>query len=131
MKKKNSHSTVLLLLASQPQPQIASLKRWFREHRFLTCETTDIYQALEDISDFTTASRPDVVLLEISSFVKDFPVIRKLVQPLSGSGDVKIVAINDSGTILDENDCFVGSLKQIKTELGKIIPGHLTARAVN
>lgn len=121
MKQEFTHLPVILLLDGNAIDN-DYIKDWFKQSRFSTSETVDIFQALEEISDFTVRCRPDVVLLEVSSLAEDFFAVRKMVQTSSGECEFPIFALSDSGKIINHKECFEGNLTQLKTQLNKIIP---------
>jgi len=128
MKQEHTHLPVILLLDGNAIDNDC-VKEWFKTSRFLTSETVDIFQALEEISDFTVRCRPDVVLLEVSSLTKDFFTVRKMVKTSSGQCEFPIFALSDSGKIINHKECFEGNLTQLKTQLNKMIPELAHTRA--
>lgn len=98
------------------------LKKWFEESRFLTSEATDIFQAFEEISDFTVSRSPDVILLEVTSLTEDFFTVREAVQILSGKGNIPIFALSDKGKTINEDGCIEGSFTKLTAELDRVIP---------
>lgn len=129
MNREIIHRTVILLLETNSEMDNGSIKNWFKKSRFLTNETADVFEALEEISDFTVRFRPDVVLLEVNSLKEDFDRIRKMIQTPSGKCEFPIFALSDSGNIINDKECFEGNLAQIKTELDKMIPKAARAAA--
>lgn len=129
MKQANTFQTVILLLDGKSRTDTDFIKGWFKKSRFLTSETTSIFQALEEISDFTVRSRPDVVLLETDSLPEDFSVIRQMIQTPSGGTEFPIFVLSDSGKNAHSEQCFTGSFTQLTTRLDKMIPKFTKARA--
>jgi len=122
MGDENMHQSVILLLDGSPSADNKFIKRWFRKSRFLTCECADIFHALEEISDFTTPHRPDVVLLEVASMPDDFQVIKRMTQTHSGPSELLIFAFSEGGKVVDDCDCFEGNLSQLEARLNRMIP---------
>ncbi len=122
MNREMIHHTVILLLDGNSVTDTGFIKDWFKRSRFLTNETTDIFQALEEISDFTVRSRPDVILLEVNSLKEEFSLIQKMMQSSSGKCEYPIFALTDTGKIINDNKCFEGNLAQVKAQLDKMIP---------
>jgi len=98
------------------------LKKWFEESRFLTSEATDIFQALEEISDFTVSRSPDVILLEVGSLAEELFTIREAVQIFSDEGNIPIFALTDKGKTINDDECFEGSFTKLTAELDRVIP---------
>jgi CheY-like chemotaxis protein len=122
MRHENEHQPVILLLDGGPSADNKFIKRWFQKSRFLTCEATDIFQALEDVSDFTMPQRPDVVLLEVKSMPEQFQVIRKMIQTPAGQSEMPIFAFSESGKRINHKECFEGNLAELEARLNQMIP---------
>src|SRR5689334_20737716 len=108
------HPVILLIDGNGSKNK--SVKNWLRKSRFLTCETTDVFQALEEISDFTMRSRPDVVLLEVESLSEDFFFVKEVIQTSGGRDATSIFALSESGKKVTDNECFEGNLNQVKAK---------------
>lgn len=98
------------------------LKKWLEESRFLTSEAADIFQVLEEISDFTVSCSPDVILLEVRSLNEDFSAVREAVQNLSGKDNLPIFALSDKEKNINCDGCFQGDFTKLTAELNRIIP---------
>jgi hypothetical protein len=127
MNREIIHRTVILLLEENSETDICFVKEWFKKSRFLTNETSDVFDALEEISDFTTRSRPDVVLLEVESLRDDFIKLKKMIQTASGKCEFPVFALSESGKIINDNECFEGNLAQVKARLDQMIPKQARA----
>lgn len=122
MRHETTHQPVILLIDGSAAADNRFIKRWFQKSRFLTCEATDIFQALEEISDFTMPQRPDVILLEVASMPNDFQVVKRLTQVTLGQNVLPIFAFSEGGKIVDDCDCFEGNLAQLEAKLNSLIP---------
>jgi hypothetical protein len=128
--QKNTCSAAILLLGSMPQTENGEIKQWFEKSRFLTGEATDIFQALEIISDFTMRKCPEVILLDIDSFADDFPFINKMVSAMTIDGEISILALSNSGKNIRNKNYFEGNFAEIRTQLDKILPEHRRSAAI-
>jgi hypothetical protein len=122
MKKGNICSAVILLLCSKKKDENGAIKKWLKKSRFFTSEAQDIFQALELISDFTLARRPEVVLLDFDSSTGSLPELNKMVSVMSDDGDVSLVALSDSAKKDVCKDYFEGNFAEVKLELNKMMP---------
>ena len=122
MRHENTHQPVILLLDGSPSADNKFIKRWFRRSRFLTCEAENIFDALEEISDFTKSERPDVVLLEVASMPDDFQIIKRMTQTHSGPSELLIFAFSEGEKVVNDGDCFEGNLAQLEARLNVMIP---------
>ena len=128
MRHENEHQPVILLLDGSRSADNKFVKRWFQKSRFFTCEATDIFQALEDVSDFTTPRRPDVILLEVKSIPDDFYVVKKMIQTPAGQTEMPIFALSEKGSLVNHSECFEGNLAQLEAKLNQMIPTGAKAR---
>jgi len=128
MGREYTHQSVILLINGNAAADNRFVKQWLRNSRFLIGEATDIFQALEELSDFTVCRRPDVILLEVDSLATDFLMVREMVQNLFAHSCLPILALSESGKILNHKDCFEGNLTQLKTQLEKIFPKFTQTR---
>ena len=80
----NQQMPVIVLMDKDTSGDQAMIRQWFEDSRFSTCEASNVFEALEHLSDFTIGSRPDVVLLDVDccedqllfvSEVSDLPVM--------------------------------------------------------
>jgi hypothetical protein len=122
MRYENTHQSVILLLDGNTSADNKFIKNWFQESRFLTSEATDIFQALEEIADFTTPQRPQVILLEVLSIPDDFQTIKRVTQTFAGHTGLPIFAFSENGKIVNDRECFEGNLAQLTEKLDGLIP---------
>ena len=128
MKHQHTHQPVILLIDGSATADCKFIKAWFQKSRFCTSVATDVFQALEEVSDFTTPRRPDVVLLEVESLQDDFQMVRALFQPPSGKCETQIFALSQSGNVINDQECFEGNLSQLEARLNLIIPQSTVSR---
>jgi DNA-binding response OmpR family regulator len=128
MRHEITHQPVILLIDGSPAADNTFIKRWFQKSRFLTCEATDIFHALEEVSDFTMPQRPDVILLEIAPLPDGFQALKTMAQTLSGQNELPIFAFSESGKIIDGCECFEGNLAQLAAKLDGMIPVYNETR---
>ena len=116
---------VIVLMDKETSDERSVVLEWFENSRFLTCEAADVFEALEEISDFTVATRPDVILLDVESCDGDFQLIHDTIEPSPETLDLPILALAPDGEDLKSGipgSCFRGSLGQVAARLDKLIP---------
>jgi DNA-binding response OmpR family regulator len=128
MRHENTHQPVILLIDGSPSADNTFIKRWFQKSRFLTCEASDIFHALEEVSDFTMPQRPDVILLEVASMPESFQSLKTIAQTLSGQNEPPIFAFSESGKAIDDCECFEGNLAELEAKLNGMIPVYSDAQ---
>lgn len=123
MRHETTHQPVILLIDANPTTDNKFIKRWFEKSRFLTCEKTDIFEVLEEISDFTKSERPDVILLEVESITDGFQIVKTLTHSaVAGQNEPQILALSESGAVINDCECFEGNLAQLAAKLDGMIP---------
>src|SRR5688500_2273790 len=128
--QKFTHTSVILLLDGKAATDNGFVRKWFEKSRFSAIEVSDVFQALEEISDFTIRCRPDVILMEVGSLSEDFPVIKNVIQTsLSAQPECPIFAFSNSGEIIDKKENFEINFSQLEARLNEIIPNLSYVRA--
>lgn len=122
MKHRKTPATIILLLDEHSASNNKFIKEWLGKSSFVINETNDVFQILEDLSDFTTRSRPNVVLLTVDSLEQDYFTIQNMMQTFSDSDDFPILALSDSGKVVNDKNCFEGNLAEVKAQITKVLP---------
>jgi len=91
---------------------------WLDNSRFSTCEASNVFEAFEELSDFTIKERPDVVLLNVDSCENQASLMRDM----SGMEDLAVMALSSGSSYVATDGCFQGNLGQLATHLDKLIP---------
>ncbi len=105
------------------------IKKWFEKNSFNLSEAADVFQALEEISDFTVRRRADIILLSVESLSGEFSVINEIVKSFCNDTNISLMALSESGNVINHKDCFEGNLLQIKNQFIKTTPALSNARA--
>lgn len=117
MVREQRNVPVIVLMDKDSSNDQAMIRQWFEDSRFATCEVSNVFDALEQLSDFTIKSRPDVVLLDVDSCEDELPLLREVsdlpVMALSG----KAASRNSSGA-----KSYYGSFGQVVSQLDEMIP---------
>ena len=122
MTSVNQHPPILLLIDGSTAGDTNSIKLWFENSRYLTWEATDIFDAIEEISDFTVQNRPDVVLIETSPRYKDTLFIRTIVESLPGDAHMPVIDFPEFGHSADGDATLEKSLARLDIRLDQLIP---------
>jgi hypothetical protein len=129
MKQKVNHQSVILLVEECSKENVL-IKNWLESNNFSTRETKNIYDALDEISDFTVDHCPDVFMLPVSSPVNDFATIEELVQIYSESGDIFVTTFSDADGVGVNRDAFSRQFSSAKTNID-VLPRAAVAPANN
>ena len=108
---------VIVLMDNDSTGGQSEIREWFEHSRFATCEASNIFEALEQLSDFTLRTRPDVVLLGVDSCEDDLPMV-------SNVAGLPTMAISGKKHPFSKGkgQYFHANLGQVATHLDKLIP---------
>jgi DNA-binding response OmpR family regulator len=126
--KKKVHTPVILVVGEDGRKD-ALIRDWCENSRFKIVETMNIFEALEEASDFTIEKCPDVIILETGSFQSDLTIIKELLGALNRGKCPPVFLYSQSDETLDMNDGYTqGDLTLISSELDKIFPQVMSQR---
>lgn len=121
------HPPVILLLGERTRGS-DSVDRWLAESRYSAIEAADVFQALEQISDFTLRDRPDVVFMHVDSIAAELNLVQTIVTTSADEPDVPIIEFAH-GLKARDADEFEKALAGLACQLDEFIPMHDAARA--
>jgi hypothetical protein len=118
--KDYSCSPVLLIYDTNERYDYETVQQWFQDSRFNWCEASNVFEAIEELSDFTMQHHPDVILLKVSSKSKEDRMIRRVACD-SGFSDfeVPIAVLSDTPGSDEKCPYAFGNLKQLKAQLDR------------
>lgn len=128
MKNGKAHSPVILLLENGASADGDFIRQWLFDSRFMTSEACDAFEVLEEMSDFTTRERPDVIILNVESSDADFHSIRRIVNSAGDDPDPAIISMTPSFAKPGKDDFYASDLRQVAARLEKLLPN---ARAMS
>ena len=119
MDRNQKHVPVIVLLDKQVSGDRTEIREWFEHSRFSMCEATDVFEAIEQLSDFTLETRPDVVLLNVDCCEDE-------VLLMTNVSDLPVVTVsNDAkGKSNITNKYFHANIGKMASQLDKLIPHH-------
>lgn len=103
-----AHSPVIFVVENNYKTKEAQVREWLDHSRFVTGEAHEIFDILDDISDFTNESRPDVYMIEVDSLLSDLPGITQFVR-MTAMQEVPVVAYKGVET-LDEIEAVMNQM---------------------
>ena len=117
------HQPVILLLGKRMNSQ-DEVDTWLEESPYSICEATNVFQALEQVSDFTVGKTPDVVFLHVDRIEADLAMLENILLAANGDFHASVIAYSRPEEQRITNDTSgLGSLAQ---QLERLIPAdHL------
>lgn len=101
MKTATQHLPVILLLGKRMRTN-DDVDRWLEKSRFSAHEATNVFQALEDVSDFTVREIPDVVYLHVDQMEAEMQMLKSMLLTTAGDSCASVLAFPDNEP---QSDC--------------------------
>ena len=120
------HPPVLLLLGERTQVS-DTIDKWLAESRYSAFEAMDVFQALEQVSDFTLGDRPDVIYLHSDSAGHDARSVHTIVTSYTDESEIPIIDFEDGSLANDEE--LEKAIAGLICQLDEFIPIHQAAKA--
>ena len=119
MNTGTAHHPVILLLGKRLKTN-DEVDAWLAESRYSAHEATDVFHALEEISDFTVRDTPDVVYLHVDRLDSEMAMLEKMLATTVGDSCASTIAYSDKDERSENASCdrFVGLARQ----LDRLIP---------
>lgn len=119
MKTGTQHHPVILLLGKRLKTN-DEVDAWLAKSRFSAHEATDVFQALERISDFTVREAPDVVYLHVDGLEIEKAMLERMLATTVGDACASVIAYPNREEQSEQAsaDRFVSLARQ----LDKLIP---------
>lgn len=114
MMKHDPKNKRLLLLMEPRSSTSVDLRDWLKSKGFVAWLAKDFSHAIEELSDFTVKTRPDVVLLEVSPLNECFKTLSESLCGPGRLGDVTVVAISDKKADGKQERFFAHDLDQLE-----------------
>lgn len=111
MAQDQQQMPVIVLMDKESSGDQAMIRQWFEDSRFATCEASNVFEALEHLSDFTLGSRPDVLLLDVECCEDELPIVREV-------SDLPVMALSGKHV----KNGVSANFGQVVSHLNRLIP---------
>jgi len=118
---KNGYTPVVVMIEGGDGTGNQTAREWMENSRFNTTEARDIFEALEEMGDFTTESRPEVILLDVENCKADLPLVKGTFESVN-QNEVSIMAISEISEASFDRGAFEGNLEAVVAHLDEILP---------
>jgi DNA-binding response OmpR family regulator len=54
------------------------LAKWLEKSRFLSCDAVNVFEAMEEVADYTVRDRPDVIVLDVECCSESVDLVRNV-----------------------------------------------------
>jgi hypothetical protein len=117
MSTATQHLPVILLLGKKNKSQ-DDVDKWLAESPYLAHEASNVFQALEQISDFTVRDTPDVVFLHVDRLQDELAMLETMLET-TGNPCASVLAFSDQA----RNNLFDSGLPGLEQQLDRLIQG--------
>jgi len=118
MRSGTQHLPVILLLGRRSKSH-DEVDTWLAESRYSTHEANDVFQALEQVSDFTVRDTPDVVFLHVDSLDVEREMLEHMLFSAVGEPCASIIAFSENEP---RTGAYAGGLVGLERQLDRLIP---------
>ena len=119
MNSVHQHSPVIVLL-DKLSGSGNTVDRWLEESRYRTWEASDVFQLLDQVSDYTVRNRPDVVFMHVGSTTAEQDFTRSLIEAGTCEAGFHVIDLTAS-TSKNERDLST-TISTLKYQLDQFIP---------
>jgi CheY-like chemotaxis protein len=109
------HVPVIVLVDKDTAGERSEIRQWFEDSRFSTCEASNVFEALEHLSDFTLKRRPDVVLVDVDCCEDELPIMQNV-------SDLPVMALSGKSRSMSSGNYYAASFDSVISKLNKLIP---------
>ena len=120
MNPASQHSPVILLLAKQSNAT-DPFDRWLEKSRYRAWEASDVFQLLDQVSDFTVRKRPDVVFMHVGASAEEEDFARSLIQASAKDAGVRVIDLVKMSSAREARNLDV-TISALANQLDQFIP---------
>lgn len=118
---RNKSKQPVILVVEEFGKEYSFIKNWLESNNLSTRETADIFEVLDEISDFTMRGCPDVFMLRGNSDTSDFAKINELIQAFSDSSDILVTCVSSEEKSAD-GVSVLQKLSKTEAKLNALLP---------
>jgi DNA-binding NtrC family response regulator len=120
MANKTYQQPVVLLIDRQGHEN-GLLEQWLKANEFCTHVASDIFDALEEINDFTVRRCADVILLEIDLSARAF--VEEMFHASSGTSKIQVIAFSlNTPASGRRSKSQAGNITRLKATFSEVLP---------
>jgi glycosyltransferase A (GT-A) superfamily protein (DUF2064 family) len=114
--KKERSLPVVLMVEKNMAGERQALADWLESSRFLASDAVDVFDAIEELADFTVRDRPDVIVLDVDCCSDNADLLRNIMT--SGRNQPRILTF--SSDVSRPKNC--ADLPTLSARLNTLIP---------
>jgi len=114
------HSPVILLLAKQSYAS-DPLDLWLENSPYRAWKASDVFQLLDQMSDYTVRRRPDVVFMHVGASLEEQDFARSLIQAGTIESEVRVIDLVTASGSQGQSD-IDDTISVLANQLDRFIP---------
>jgi|GEM_PF-3492970 len=126
MQGGSGYAPVVLVVDREISDDAATAKEWVEQSSYTSCEAHDVFEALEEMADFTTEFRPDVIVLDAECCEEEAEGVKHTLDAIHTS-DVPVLAVSDAGIHTTGGGRFEVAPSDLPEQLEMLISHATTA----
>ena len=96
MQGESGYAPVVLVVDREISDDAAAAKEWVEQSPYNSCEAHDVFEAIEEMADFTMEFRPDVIVLDADCCEDEAEGVKHTLDAIHTS-QVPVLAVSDAG----------------------------------
>ena len=125
-----SHQSPVIVLLGAHAVDNAGLEEWLANSGYRAWEAEDVFQVLEQVSDFTVRNRPEVVFVHVGETAVEHDLARNLIEAGTGDSGVPVIDLVTASASGNADELSVRIL-DLACQLDHFIPHYDAASTSN
>lgn len=117
------HQSPVIVLLGAHGVDNAGLEEWLANSGYRAWEAEDVFQVLEQVSDFTVRNRPEVVFLHVDETGGEHDLTRNLIKAGTGDSGVTVIDMVTVSASEGADDLSV-KISDLACQLDQFIPHY-------
>jgi hypothetical protein len=124
MPEENTYSPVVVMVEREDTGDGVAAREWVEQSSYNSCEAHDIFEAIEEMADFTMEFRPDVIVLDADSCEDEAEgIIHTLEEIHLSDVPVPVLAVSESSIHTTSGGRYEITARDLPEQLESLITG--------
>lgn len=120
--EEDDYSPVVVMVDREDNGEGASAREWVEQSAFNSCEAHDVFEAIEEMADFTMEFRPDVIVLDADCCEKEADAVMHTLNEIHLSeAPVSVLAVSESSIDTTGGGRYQVTSEQLPDQLEMLI----------
>jgi hypothetical protein len=114
------YAPVVVVVDREETVDGAAAREWVESSEYNSCEAHDVFEAIEEMADFTMPFRPEVIVLDADCCEDEAEIVKETLDAIHTS-DVPVLAVSDAGIHTTGGGRFDIAPAELPEQLDKLI----------